>query len=121
MSFENISKGEWSLPHFVAKKSKSDCGCGFLFAHECEEVVANIYYKKDDSTEESEHPELETAKANAEFICFCGNLQQRLDIGCYEEVFDALQSIVSLYRGSQNGTNKVIAQQLEEILNKAKR
>lgn len=89
--FEKISKGEWTIPHFVKKQSENDCGCGFIFAIECEEVVAGIYYKKDDSFEQSEHPDVDTAKANAEFICFCGNLQQRYDISKLEDAVTLLE------------------------------
>ena len=61
-----FSKGEWSLAHFA--QENSNCVCGFVFSNESEECIATIHYKHNDSTEESEHPELETAIANAKLI-----------------------------------------------------
>jgi len=55
--------------------------------------------------------------ANAEFVSYCFNLQQKMDIGCYEDVVSMLNSI---YHGSgMIDTVKML--EIGELLIKAKR
>jgi hypothetical protein len=74
MSKIKITGGEWCLPHFARKTDEQSCDCGFIFANECEQCIGAVYFKIDDSTEQSEYPDIENAIANAKLICAAPDL-----------------------------------------------
>jgi hypothetical protein len=72
MSFENITKGEWIVrqvnPYSVYNLCIEDMGLDSITNTEAEE--------------------------NRQLIEFCGNLQQKLDIGCFEEAVKMIETLV---------------------------
>ena len=88
--FEKITKGEFNLPHLA--KDDCSCDCGFFFEGNSGKMIATIHKTGDNDTY-SEYPTAEEAKANAEFIAYCFNLQQRFDIGKLEEMVEFLEEI----------------------------
>lgn len=80
--FENISKGDFTTSiggEFVVKKVNS----GGM-------PIIQTFNKNGE--------DFENYESNAEFIAHCFNLQQRLDIGCYEEVINALENLLPLVK-----------------------
>ena len=107
MAFENITKGEWV---FIEDEKGSP-----IISLEEHENIATV-----NDCNNFGNCDHETAKANAEFICFCGNLQQKLDISCYEEVVKALEEIKSMCDGNVTNENN-IWHKCNKVLTKAKR
>jgi len=71
MAFENISKGEWKHNRFAKGNIETE-----------NRLIANcIGYSTNVKPEEAHLESME----NADFILFCGNLQQRYDISKLEE------------------------------------
>ena len=88
--FEKITKGEFYLPHLA--KDDCSCDCGFLSAGEGGDLIATIHKQGDNDGQG--YPPLDEAKANAEFITYCFNLQQKYDIGMLEEAVMRITSLL---------------------------
>ena len=59
------TQGGWGY-HLVS--DDTTCNCTYVLSEISPICVATIHYRRDDSLEESEYPELEQAKANAKLI-----------------------------------------------------
>lgn len=114
--FENISKGEVHLPHFCNTEPNS-CNCGFLFIGEDATTIGCLYHNKHEGdVGEEDYPEKDEAIANANFIKFCFDLQQKYDIGLFEELIKAVENI-SFTKKEYYG-NSVAITEAELLLNK---
>ena len=107
--FEKITKGEFHLPHLASDGTA--CNCGFLFVGEEGALVATIH--KDGDHEDC--PPLEEAKANAEFITYCFNLQQRYNIEALEEAVSALEEAQLHHQGGHSGVGYSIREAIAKI------
>lgn len=101
--FENISKGKFTNDGIDVIVN------GF--------IVAQSYDTTDACVNEMN---IQEAESNAEFIAYCFNLQQRLDISCYEEVIKALEKSMAALRLDE-WQNSQGYKEIEQILNKAKK
>jgi len=79
------TQGDWSC-HLV--NDDVACNCTFVLSDQEPICIATIHYKKDDSLEESEYPELERAKANTKLILAAPKLLEALKemVEMYEAV-----------------------------------
>ena len=95
MNFTNITKGEWV-------EDTDDTGIVLLNSPESE-FIAQCRVHWSNSTE------------NAKFICYCGNLQQKYDIGLFEETVRLLDYLVENNMCSVMGDDAI-----SELLTKIK-
>ena len=107
MAFENITKGEFKSDFTYSKGKK--CTWTRLFSDK--KLLAEI---KGVHCGVSNKEMLE----NHKFIYFCFNLQQKLDISCYEEVIEALEEANRLLCHEGFDTTKF---GFEQVLTKAKK
>ena len=101
MAFENISKGEWKHNRFAKGNIETE-----------NRLIANcIGYSTNVKPEEAHLESME----NADFILFCGNLQQRYDISKLEEAVKLLESIAFGKGDICENKGEQIEQLLKEI------
>ena len=96
--FEKITKGQFHLPHLA--DNNTTCDCGYMFVDENGKCVTMVY-SGGNSNIMQEYPTSEEAKANAEFITYCFNLQQKFDIGMLEELVSVAHKCGYSMHGSQ--------------------
>lgn len=58
---------------------------------------------------------------NAQFISYCFNLQQKLDISCYEEVVEKLNKVNELLLQHPIFPRSIIHEEIQQVLTKAKK
>lgn len=63
---KKITQGEWSVPHFAL--NNPTCQCGYVLCDHSMGSIAEI--NKAEGQDESYHPPIEEAKANAIYIIF---------------------------------------------------
>lgn len=88
--FEKITKGKFHAQFTTVDGTVYDFN--EVYEGENNKVIVTTHKEGDDDIYAS-YPTAEEAKANAEFITYCFNLQQRFDISKLEEVVEFLSDI----------------------------
>jgi len=113
MAFENITKGNWSIEEDRIRINKHG---STIYPLQIED--GNNWF-----VDAVRVAELEPDRTNAEFIAFAFNLQQKLDISCYDEVIKLIGEIEAFFCFNNTPSKEDILgikNQIQQVLIKAK-
>lgn len=110
MAFENITKGIWMIDEDRVKINKHGSTKYPLRVEDGFFNQINVVVSY----------ETEPNRDNAEFVCFAFNLQQKYDIGLFEETVSQLQKILDYWDSGNSTREKTMWDRTRSILTQVK-